>query len=74
MEVIFSSLITATVSIIICVVNNIVQNDKTRSLIEYRLEKLEKKQDDISELTKRTYKLEQDVAVMQQIIKNETVQ
>lgn len=74
MEVVFSSLITATVSIIICVVNNIVQNDKTRSLIEYRLEKLEKKQDDISELTKRTYKLEQDVAVMQQIIKNETVQ
>lgn len=73
MEVVFSSLITATVSIIICVVNNVVQNDKTRSLIEYRLEKLEKKQDDISELTKRTYKLEQDVAVMQQIIKNEAV-
>ena len=64
-ETIVAALISAFSAIIVCVV----QNNKTRSLIEYRLMELEKKQDKHNDVIERTYKLEQATAVIEEQIK-----
>ena len=46
METIISSLISAGVALLICVI----QNNKTKALIEYRLDELEKKVDSLSHI------------------------
>ena len=50
MEVIISSTISAAVTLIVCLISNHSQNEKTRALMEYKLE----------ELTKRVDKLEKE--------------
>ena len=64
-ETIVAALISAFSAIIVCVV----QNNKTRALIEYRLMELEKKQDKHNDVIERTYKLEQNVAVIEEQVK-----
>lgn len=61
---IVSSLISATVTLIVCLITQ----NKTKALIAYRLEELEKKQDKHNSVIERTYKLEQDVAVIKEQI------
>ena len=61
---IISSLISAAVTLIVCLITQ----NKTKALIAYRLEELEKKQDKHNSVIERTYKLEQDVAVIQEQI------
>ena len=59
-EAIISALISGAVTLIVCLITQ----SKTRALIIYRLEELEKKQDKHNSVIERTYKLEQDVAVI----------
>ena len=59
---IISSLISAAVTLIVCLISQ----NKTKALIAYRLEELEKKQDKHNSVIERTYKLEQDVAVIKE--------
>ena len=59
---IISSLISAAVTLIVCIITQ----NKTKALIAYRLEELEKKQDKHNSVIERTYKLEQDVAVIKE--------
>lgn len=54
METIFSAIISAASAIAVCVINN----NKIISLIEYRLQQLEKKQDRYNNVISRTYDLE----------------
>ena len=61
---IVSSLISAAVTLIVCLISQ----NKTKALIVYRLEELEKKQDKHNSVIERTYKLEQDVAVIKEQI------
>lgn len=61
---IISSLISAAVTLIVCLISQ----NKTKALIAYRLEELEKKQDKHNSVIERTYKLEQDVAVIKEQI------
>ena len=61
---IISSLISAAVTLIVCLITQ----NKTKALIAYRLEELEKKQDKHNSAIERTYKLEQDVAVIKEQI------
>ena len=61
---IISSLISAAVTLIVCLMTQ----NKTKALIAYRLEELEKKQDKHNSVIERTYKLEQDVAVIKEQI------
>ena len=61
---IISSLISAAVTLIVCLITQ----NKTKALIAYRLEELEKKQDKHNSVIERTYKLEQDVAVLKEQI------
>ena len=65
------------INIIIClltvaanVVISLIQNRKSIALVEYRLKQLEEKQDKHNCLIDRTYKLEQDVAVIKEDLKN----
>lgn len=65
MEVIFSSCISAAVSLLICMINSKTQNNKTRALMEYKLEELTKRVDAHNNLIERTYRLEEAVKLAQ---------
>lgn len=70
MESVLPSLISGIVAIVVCVISNVFQNNKTRELLEYRLTELEKKQDKHNSVIERTYKLEQSVAVLTQKVED----
>ena len=65
METIISALITGVTAIIV----GVVQNSKTRALIEYRLLELEKKQDKHNDVINRMFIAEKDIAVNTEQIK-----
>lgn len=58
METIIAAAISAGVTLLVCIINNRSQNDKTRALLDYRLSQLEAKQDKHNQVMERTYKLE----------------
>lgn len=58
METVISAAITGLVTLIVCVVNNRSQQDKTRALLEYKLSELEKKVDKHNNVIERTFQLE----------------
>lgn len=61
--------VSSVVTLVVCMINNHYQQDKTRSLVEYRLTELEKKVDKHNNLIERTYKLEEENSVMKHEIK-----
>lgn len=69
METIIASLVSASVTLIVCVVNNRAQNDKTRALMEYKLEELTQKVNKHNNLIERTYRLEEKTAVQDEQLK-----
>jgi len=69
-ETIVAALISAGVTLIVCIINSHLQSNKIQALIEYRLDILEKKQDQHNEVIERVYKLEQDTAVQAEQITN----
>lgn len=58
METVISAAITGLVTLIVCIVNNRSQQDKTRALLEYKLTELEKKVDKHNNVIERTFRLE----------------
>ena len=69
MEVIISSTISAAVTLIVCLISNHSQNEKTRALMEYKLEELTKRVDKHNNIIERTYNLEQRMAVSEEQIR-----
>lgn len=61
--------ISSIVTLVVCMINNHYQQDKTRTLVEYRISELEKKVDKHNSLIERTYKLEERNSVIEQEIK-----
>lgn len=61
--------ISSVVTLVVCMINNHYQQDKTRTLVEYRISELEKKVDKHNNLIERTYKLEERNSVIEQEIK-----
>lgn len=61
METIISATISAASAIIVCVISQ----SRLVSLIEYRLEQLEKKQDKYNGVIERTYELEKKEEVLE---------
>lgn len=59
MEAVIAAAISGTVTLLVCMINNHYQNASTRSLIDYRLTKLEEKVDKHNNVVERTYKLEE---------------
>lgn len=69
METIISTCITAVVTLLICLITNHGQQEKTRALIEYRLDELTKRVDKHNNVIDRTYEVEKKLSVQQEQIK-----
>lgn len=70
METIISACISAGVTLLVCIISNRSQQDKTRTLIEYRLNELTKKVEKHNSVVERTYLLEERVKVVNHRIKD----
>lgn len=60
-ETIIASCISAAVTLVICLINNHGQQEKTRALMEYKMDELTKRVDKHNNLVERTYHLEEKV-------------
>ena len=69
METIISSCISAAVTLIVCLISNHSQSEKTRSLMEYKLEELTKRVDKHNNVVERTYILEKKMDIQEEQIK-----
>ena len=69
METVVSALIGGLFSLIVCLITNKSQHDKTIALVSYRIEQLEKEVQRHNNLVERTYNLEQRIAVQEEQIK-----
>lgn len=58
METVLAAAISGVVTLVVCLITNHAQAEKTRALIDYRVSELEKKQDKHNNLIERTYRLE----------------
>ena len=58
METVLAAAISGAVTLVVCLITNHAQAEKTRALIDYRVSELEKKQDKHNRLMERTFKLE----------------
>ena len=58
METIIAASISAGVTLLVCIINNRSQQDKTRALLDYRLGALERKVDKHNNVIERTFRLE----------------
>lgn len=63
METIVSACISAGVTLLICLINNHGQQEKTRALMEYKMNELTKRVDKHNNLVERTYRLEEKIMV-----------
>ena len=66
METIISSLISAGVALLIC----LIQQNKSRALIEYRIDELTKKIEKHNNMLERLYDCEKDIKVHTEQIEN----
>lgn len=69
METIISACISAGVTLLVCMVNNRGQQEKTRALMEYKLDELTKRVDKHNNIVERTYHLEEQVALYEEKFK-----
>lgn len=69
METIISSCISAAVTLIVCLISNHSQSEKTRALMEYKLEELTKRVDKYNNVVERMYALEEKMSVHEEQIK-----
>ena len=58
MATVISSLISAAVTLAICLITNHSQQTKTLALVEYRLNRIEEKMEKHNHVIERTYRLE----------------
>ena len=64
METIIAAVISGAAAILVCVISSAVQVNKTRSMLEYRLEALTKQVEKHNRVVERVYRLEQREAVL----------
>lgn len=69
METIISACISAAVTLLVCLISNHSQNEKTRALMEYKLEELTKRVDKHNNVVERTFFLEKKMEVQEEQIK-----
>ena len=69
METIISACISAGVTLLVCMINNQGQQEKTRALLEYKLEELTKRVDKHNNVIDRTYRLEESMKIHEEKIK-----
>lgn len=69
METIISTCISAGVTLLVCMINNHNQQEKTRALMEYKLDELTKRVDKHNNTIERTYHLEEQMALQEEKMK-----
>ena len=69
METIISACISAGVTLIICLISNHSAAEKTRLLMEYKLDELTKRVDKHNHVVERTYHLEELMSIHDEKIK-----
>ena len=69
METIISACISAGVTLIICLISNHSSAEKTRLLMEYKLDELTKRVDKHNHVVERTYHLEELMSIHDEKIK-----
>lgn len=69
MEVIITAVITEAVTLLVCIINNRAQHNKTIALFDYKLSELTKKVEKHNNLIERTYELEKKVELHEEKIK-----
>lgn len=69
METIIAASISSGVALAVCLINNNSQQEKTRALLEYKLEELTKRVDKHNNVIDRTYSLEKEMDIHKEQIK-----
>lgn len=69
METVLAAVISGAVTLAVCLISNRTQTEKTRALLDYRLQQLEKKQDRHNQVIERMYHLETEVQVVREQMK-----
>ena len=69
METIISACISAGVTLLVCMINNHGQQEKTRALMEYKLDELTKRVDKHNNTIERTYRLEEQMTIQEEKMK-----
>lgn len=69
MQTIISALISSGATLLVCMINNHYQNNRTQALIDYKLTELTKRVDKHNNVIERTYKLEELTAIQEEKIK-----
>ena len=69
METIISACISAAVTLVVCVISNHSQQEKTRALMEYKIDELTKRVDKHNNTIERTFDLEHRMDVQEEQIK-----
>lgn len=70
METVLAAAISGVVTLVVCLITNHAQAEKTRALIDYRVSELEKKQDKHNNLIERTFKLQGEMLEVQHEIQD----
>lgn len=63
-------IVSGAVSLVVCLINNHFQRKQTEALILYRIDQLEKSVSRHNNLVEKMYKVEQDVALHDERIRN----
>ena len=69
METIISACFSAAVTLVVCVISNHSQQEKTRALMEYKIDELTKRVDKHNNTIERTFDLERRMDVQEEQIK-----
>lgn len=70
METIITAAISAVVTLVVCILNNKAQHEKTTALLEYKFTQLEKKVDKHNRVIERTYDLESRMDMAENTIRD----
>ena len=71
-ETIFAAIVTGVVTLAVCLLNNYFQQSKTRALLEYKLNELTERVNKHNDLVERTYRLEEQVSITNEKVKELT--
>ena len=74
MEVVVVAIISGVLGGIPSVIATIMSNNKSTALMEYKIDKLDEKVHQHNNLIDRMYKVEQDVAILKEEVKNWQIQ
>lgn len=70
MATIIPSLISATATLIVCMITSKAQHEKTMALIEYKIDELTKRVDKHNNVIERTYELERITSIHEEKLAN----